>query len=97
MPLNRTVSEFTSRRKITYGGSNATENRESLSSKSLQQEAAISPHKANYSFLDNGDEVYIIEFKIGDFRFDEINIRTEGKFFKLQDIISLYLSLFVFF
>lgn len=90
MSYNRTVSEFTSRRKITYGGgSNATENRESLGSRPLKPEAAISEHKAYYSKLDDDSEVYIVEFNIGDFRFDELNIRTEGNLTLFFLIISL--------
>ena len=81
MPINRTVSEFTSRRKITYGSPG--ESRDSyLSSRALQSQAAISQHKNYYTKLDNGEDAYIIEFNIGEFKFDELQIRTEGLHFK---------------
>lgn len=93
MSYNRTVSEFSSRRKITYGNS-ATENKEAntsnIGSLSLQSEAAISAHKCYYSKTENDTEVYIIEFNIGGFKFDELNIRTEGQklFVQGQSVIS---------
>jgi HSP20 family molecular chaperone IbpA len=84
MSVNRTVTEFTSRRKIIHGvgaGENNSQRQTSTAAAgSLQSEAATSQHKTYFTRNDDdGTENYIILFNIGEFHFDELNIRTEGQ------------------
>jgi HSP20 family molecular chaperone IbpA len=86
MSVNRTVTEFTSRRKIIHGvGAGENNNQRQTSTAgaaggSLQSEAATSQHKTYFTRNDDdGSENYIILFNIGEFNFDELNIRTEGQ------------------
>ena len=78
----KTSEEFSSRRKIRYGGGGDSSNiyKEkplySLTPSSIN--ASITPHKCYYGKDADENNAYFIEFNIGDFRFDEITIRTEG-------------------
>lgn len=83
MSYTKTVSEFSSTRKIRYGDNSrnkldSTQLRTGANSRlPLSCEEAISPHTAIFSKDSNGNEIYVIEFNIGSFQFDEITIRTE--------------------
>ena len=76
MSIVKTTEEFSSRRKVRYGGGDSTRSNYPLTSSSVN--ASLSPHKASYGRDSEGAEAYFIEFNIGDFNFDEISIRTEG-------------------
>jgi hypothetical protein len=85
MSYTRTVSEFSSVRKIKYGENNSANQKEKLNDLNsrpygspLTCEEAMSPHQAYFSKDSNGNEVYVVEFNIGRFKFDELTIRTEG-------------------
>lgn len=74
----KTTEEFSSRRKVRYGGGDSTPpSKYPLTSSSTN--ASLSPHKSFYGRDSDGAEAYFIEFCIGDFNFDEITIRTEGR------------------
>jgi hypothetical protein len=87
MPLVKTTEEFSSRRKVRYGGGGGGDDKTSTSTTSSKPypmtpsstSATLTPHKAFYSKDQDGSLAYFIEFNIGDFNFDEITIRTEGK------------------
>ena len=77
MSVVKTTEEFSSRRKVRYGGGDSTPpSKYPLTSSSTN--ASLSPHKSFYGRDSDGAEAYFIEFCIGDFNFDEITIRTEG-------------------
>ena len=71
-----TTEEFSTRRKLRYGTGENKPPTYSLNSSSLT--ANLSPHKCYYDKDEQGNNIYTIEFKIGEFNFDEISIRTEG-------------------
>lgn len=81
-----TTEEFSTRRKIRGSGPNAGGSSvDFLRAKQypltpLSVNASLSPHKAYYDKDVDGLNCYYIEFNIGNFQFDEISIRTEGKF-----------------
>lgn len=78
MSIVKTTEEFSSRRKVRYGGGDSTPpSKYPLTSSSVN--ASLSPHKSFYGRDSDGTEAYLIEFNIGDFNFDEISIRTEGR------------------
>lgn len=78
MSMIKTTEEFSSRRKVRYGGGDASSVKGyPLTSSSVN--ASLSPHKATYGRDADGSEAYFIEFNIGDFNFDEVSIRTEGR------------------
>ncbi len=80
-----TTEEFTTRRKIRGTGPNQG----GLSTSALRAKqypltplsvnASLSPYKAYYETDEEGIKRYYIDFNIGNFQFDEITIRTEGK------------------
>ena len=72
----KTTEEFSTRRKLRYGAGENKPPTYSLNSSSLT--ANLSPHKCYYDKDETGNNIYTIEFKIGEFNFDEISIRTEG-------------------
>ena len=81
-----TTEEFTTRRKIRGSGPNGgvTGSSDLLKNKQypltpLSVNASLSPHKAYYDYDVDGFKCYFIEFNIGNFKFDEISIRTEGR------------------
>lgn len=83
MSFTKTVSEFSSTRKIKYGEGNRraqpSENSGISGLRSpLRAEEGLSPHTAVYSKDANGNQVYIVEFNIGSFQFDELVIKTES-------------------
>lgn len=80
----KTCEEFTSRRKIRYGGGSSTSSNidafkssgfGTLTASSVN--ASLSPHKSYYGRDQDDVPCYYIEFNIGEFQFDEITIRTE--------------------
>ena len=82
----KTSEEFSSRRKVRYGLTDTpampsiykdSKVLYSLTPNTIN--ASITPHKSYYGKDSDGNNAYFIEFNIGDFRFDEISIRTEGK------------------
>jgi hypothetical protein len=89
MSIVRTKEEFSSRRKYTYGGDLSSSSPKPVSTlgsglgslSSSRNTASFSPHKNYYGRDQDNSEVYVIEFNIGKFNFDEITIRTEGNFF----------------
>lgn len=83
-----TTEEFTTRRKIRGTGPNAGggagSSTSSLRSKQypltpLSVNASLSPYKAYYEKDADAINHYYIDFNIGNFKFDEITIRTEGQ------------------
>lgn len=78
MSIVKTTEEFSTRRKVRYGAGESTTSKYPLTSSSVN--ASLSPHKSFYGRDSDGVDAYFIEFNIGDFNFDEISIRTEGKF-----------------
>ena len=88
MPITRTVSEFTSTRKVRYGGDTnrdkiQTTDLNALASQRLPLtvgEEGISQHTAVFTKDENGNDIYVIEFNIGSFKFDEISVKTDSKF-----------------
>lgn len=83
MSYTKTISEFSSSRKIKYGDgsrSNNSEYRTPENSRApLRIEESLSPHQSYYGKDSNNNEVYTIEFNIGQFRFDELEIKTDKK------------------
>lgn len=87
MPITRTVSEFTSTRKVRYGGDIPRDNKTEATDLgvvaarrlplSCVGEEGISQHTATYCKDSNGNDVYVIEFNIGSFQFDELTIKTD--------------------
>jgi len=83
MSYTKTVSEFSSSRKIRYGENNRNKSTDlrtvaALNSRQpLNCEETLSSHTAAYSKDSNNNDIYVIEFNIGSFKFDELNIRTE--------------------
>jgi hypothetical protein len=77
MSVVKTTEEFSSRRKVRYGQPPDASSTSSLHRTSTN--ASFSPHKYFYGKDNEGHDAYFIEFNIGDFNFDEITIRTEGK------------------
>ena len=80
----KTVSEYSSRRKITYGTQRDPDDKDSAiiyDSDSLKSEAATSPNKIYYSVEKDDTEFYNIEFKVGEFSMDEIDIKVEAGYF----------------
>ena len=75
MSVVKTTEEFSTRRKVRYG----VPSDNSTLSASRANNASFSPHKYFYAKDQDGNDAYFIEFNIGDFNFDEITIRTEGK------------------
>lgn len=77
----RTVEEFSTRRKLRYGGPPDPDAPLSSATKDLslspRTNASFSPHKSSYGRDQDGNTAYFIEFNIGDFNFDEITIRAE--------------------
>ena len=89
MSYTKTISEFSSSRKIRYGdGKNrrsaptdiSTLRTAANSRLPLTYEDAIQQHTASFSKDANNNEIYVIEFQIGTFNFDELTIKTESKF-----------------
>ncbi len=79
MSVVKTTEEFSSRRKVRYGGPpDASSSSSSCTPRSSSTNASFSPHKYFYAKDQDGNNAYFIEFNIGDFNFDEITIRTEG-------------------
>ena len=76
----KTTEEFSSRRKLRYGASGELGKSPMYSLSPSSVSASISPHKYHYGKDQDGNEAYFIEFNIGDFNFDEISIRTEGRY-----------------
>ncbi|CAF0920467.1 unnamed protein product [Brachionus calyciflorus] len=76
----KTTEEFSSRRKVRYGAgnSNPSETRSKPLTPSTTN-ASLSPHKSYYGKDQDDQDAYFVEFNIGDFNFDEITIRTEGR------------------
>ena len=76
----KTTEEFCTRRKIRYGGGSSGDGLKSTiySIRPSTTNATLSPHKTYYGKDQDGKNSYFIEFNIGDFKFDEITIRTEG-------------------
>ena len=77
----KTVSEYSSSRRYTYGAKREPFDKESAliyDSSSLKSEAANSRNKIFYSIEKDGVELYNIEFKVGEFTLDEIDIKVEG-------------------
>lgn len=85
MSFTKTVSEFSSTRKIKYGdGSRRAQPSENSGVSGLRSplrcgEEGLSPHTAVYSKDANGNPVYVVEFNIGSFQFDELIIKTESQ------------------
>lgn len=88
MPITRTVSEFTSTRKVRYGGDinrgkNEATDLNAVAAKrsplSFVGEEGISKQTETYGKDENGNDIYIIEFNIGSFQFDELTIKTDSK------------------
>lgn len=86
MSYTKTISEFSSSRKIRYGdGKNrrsaptdiSTLRTAANSRLPLTYEDAIQQHTASFSKDANNNEIYVIEFQIGTFNFDELTIKTE--------------------
>lgn len=86
MPITRTVSEFTSTRKVRYGGDinrgkNEATDLNAVAAKrsplSFVGEEGISKQTETYGKDENGNDIYIIEFNIGSFQFDELTIKTD--------------------
>jgi len=75
----KTTEEFSTRRKIRYGGNNDPLKSHTFSLSPSTVTASLSPHKNFYGKDQDNNDAYFIEFHIGDFNFDEISIRTEGK------------------
>jgi len=76
----KTCEEFTTRRKIRYGGNSNSDTFKSSGFGTLTPSsvnASLSPHKSYYGRDQDDVPCYFIEFNIGDFQFDEITIRTE--------------------
>ena len=71
----KTTEEFSTRRKLRYC---SNENKIPYTLNSSALAANISPHTCYYDKDQDGASIYLIEFKIGEFNFDEISIRTEG-------------------
>lgn len=79
-----TTEEFTTRRKIRGTGPSQTDSTGQLRAKKypltpLSVNASLSPYKAYYEKDADGINHYYIDFNIGEFKFDEITIRTEGQ------------------
>lgn len=81
MSYTKTISEFSSSRKVRYGSDSRNKTSELKSAAAsrlpLTCEEALSPHTAVFAKDINGNDVYLIEFQIGSFKFDELTIRTE--------------------
>lgn len=95
MPITRTVSEFTSTRKVRYGGDTSRGKTEATDLNAVAArrlplscvgEEGISKHSEAYGKDENGNHIYVIEFNIGSFKFDELTIKTDSN--------KLILSLF---
>ena len=82
MSYTRTVSEFSSVRKVRYGDNNKNDDKTLGSQRPittpLRCDEAISPHQAYFGKDSNGNQIYVVEFNIGQFHFNELKIRTEG-------------------
>lgn len=82
-----TTEEFTTRRKIRGTGPHGAAAGSSTSSLRAKQypltplsvNASLSPYKAYYERDADDINHYYIDFNIGNFKFDEITIRTEGQ------------------
>ena len=74
----KTTEEFSTRRKIRYGGSSDLNKQPTFTLSPSTVSASLSPHKYYYAKDQDDNDAYFIEFHIGDFNFDEISIRTEG-------------------
>ena len=82
MSVIKTTEEFSSTRRFRYGGAPDPESKTvstTSSSRPVAHTATFSPHKSFFGRDENNNEGYYIEFNIGDFNFDEITIKTEGK------------------
>jgi len=88
---SRTVTEYSSSRKLrnTYSLNDSKEYETISNSDSMKSEAATSENKAYYTELNNGTSktlVYIIEFKVGEFKLNEINFKINENESKLTVI-----------
>jgi HSP20 family molecular chaperone IbpA len=79
---SKTVTEYSSSRKLrnTYSLNDSKEYETISNSDSMKSEAATSENKAYYTELNSSDGtsktlVYIIEFKVGEFKLNEINFK----------------------
>ncbi len=86
MSYTKTVSEFSTSRKIRYGGNESRNNsgalktlNTNLRSPLAHDQESFTPHTATYKKDSNGNDVYVIEFNIGSFQFDELTIKTDSK------------------
>lgn len=88
----KTVSEFSSSRKIRYGDGSRKNTPTDISNLRsaantrlpLSYEDAIQQHTAKYEKDVNGNDIYVIEFQIGTFNFDELTIKTETNKLNVQ-------------
>ena len=79
MSYNRTVTEFSGRRKLIYGDKTEEKSVVPNNAASISFDPSFSTHKTFYEKdINTGFESYFIEFNIGNFNFDEITIKTEG-------------------
>lgn len=85
MSFTKTVSEFSTSRKIKYGGGETKKTSSALSTVPSSHRAPlkceqepIGPHTAGYTKDASGNRVYVIEFNIGSFKFDELTIKTDS-------------------
>jgi hypothetical protein len=85
----KTCEEFSSRRKVRYGFGDSSSpsglrDKPTYSLTPSSVNASLSPHKVYYTKDGDENAVYVIEFNIGNFEFQEIVIKTEGKYIKFD-------------
>lgn len=94
MSYTKTVSEFSTSRKIKYGGGETKKTSSALSTVPSShrgplkcEQEPIGPHTAGYTKDATGNRVYVIEFNIGSFKFDELTIKTDSNYYLTHSLI----------